>query len=110
MSLKRSIGARVRQLREERRLTQDQLAEKIERSVDAISALERGVMLPSLNTVERLAEALHVPMAAFFDLTLESDPNRSALVATLIGQASKLDDATLQIAVEQVASLARKRG
>jgi len=59
---KRQIGLRVRAHRLERRLTQEQLAEQIGRSVESISNLERGVSSPSETTLHRLARALEVPV------------------------------------------------
>ena len=62
MRKKQQIGLRVRAYRLERRLTQEQLAEKIDRSVEAISNLERGISLPSEATLHRLARTLDVPV------------------------------------------------
>jgi transcriptional regulator with XRE-family HTH domain len=57
---KRDIGLRIRAHRLERRLTQEQLAEGIERSVETISNLERGVSLPNEATLIRLAQVLDI--------------------------------------------------
>lgn len=60
---KRQIGLRLRAFRLERRLTQEQLAEMIDRSVEAVSNLERGLSLPSDATLTRLAQSLGVTVA-----------------------------------------------
>lgn len=60
MEKKREIGLRIRAYRLERRLTQEQLAERIERAVETISNLERGISLPNEATLIRLAQALDV--------------------------------------------------
>lgn len=60
MEKKREIGLRIRAHRLERRLTQEQLAQEIDRSVEAISNLERGVSLPNEATLIRLAQVLGI--------------------------------------------------
>jgi transcriptional regulator with XRE-family HTH domain len=52
------FGHRLRELRLARKLTQTQLAERCGSSYPFISNLERGVKVPSLTMVLRLAEAL----------------------------------------------------
>lgn len=53
-------GEQIRAAREERKLTQEQLAERIEVSPQYISDLERGVVGISLPTLKRLCVALGV--------------------------------------------------
>jgi transcriptional regulator with XRE-family HTH domain len=52
------FGAHLRQLRHARHLTQPQLAELCGSNVPFISNVERGVMLPGLAMLLRLADAL----------------------------------------------------
>jgi transcriptional regulator with XRE-family HTH domain len=54
------IGRAMRQARHALGLTQEQVAEKLELSVEFCSRIERGVSLPSLKTFVRLAEVLRV--------------------------------------------------
>lgn len=56
------VGARRRALR----LTQAQLADRIELSVDAIGQIERGKIAASFDTIGALAEALDVHPAELF--------------------------------------------
>ena len=67
MDMKQSLGLRIRAFRQTRRMTQEQVAEAIERTPEAVSNIERGQSLPSLDTLERLARALEVPLADFFE-------------------------------------------
>lgn len=48
-------------------LSQEQLAEKSGMHRTYISALERGRINPGLDAIERLAQALSVPLAALFE-------------------------------------------
>ncbi|HEX7153249.1 MAG TPA: helix-turn-helix transcriptional regulator [Thermoanaerobaculia bacterium] len=60
------FGARVRELRVKRDLTQEQLAESAGMNVVQLSNLERGANEPKLSTILRLAQALGVTLAEFF--------------------------------------------
>ena len=54
------IGQNVRAVREQARLTQEQLAERIEVSTQYISDLERGVVGISIPTLKRLCGSLGI--------------------------------------------------
>ena len=53
-----AIGKRIQQSREQAGLTQEELAERIDRSTQFISTIERGLDGPSLETVLHLCEVL----------------------------------------------------
>jgi transcriptional regulator with XRE-family HTH domain len=55
-----SIGKRIRQYREEQRMTQEKLAEKTNLSVTYIGMIERGERLPRLDKFIEIANALGV--------------------------------------------------
>ncbi len=59
MNLK-AIGARIKEARETKSLTQEQLAEIVGLSSTHISVIERGVKAPRLETFIELANALNV--------------------------------------------------
>lgn len=67
MDLKNHIGARVKAARQRKGLTQEQLAEAIDRAVETMSNIERGAMLTGLDTLQRIAVALDTPMTFFFE-------------------------------------------
>ena len=54
------IGARVRQAREQAKMTQERLAERLECSPQFVSDMERGVVGVSLGTLKRLCLTLGV--------------------------------------------------
>lgn len=62
-----SIGLKLRSLREERGLSQRQLAKAAGVSANAISLIERDENSPSVATLQSLAMALNVKMGYFFD-------------------------------------------
>ena len=60
--LRGQVGARVKQLRQARRLTQEQLAERAGLSYKFIGEVERGRGNPTLTTLASLSEALGVSL------------------------------------------------
>lgn len=54
----------LKQLREEREITQEQLAFEAGITASALSRIERGINNPGWTTVTRLAEALDVTLVA----------------------------------------------
>lgn len=66
--LREKFGHRVRFLRGESSLTQEQLAERAGISVDFLSLIERGNNSPSFDNLDDLANALGVTVAQLFEL------------------------------------------
>lgn len=61
------LGKRVAELRRERGISQALLSELINVAPETISRLERGVNIPSIATLEDIAESLKVSLKDFFD-------------------------------------------
>ncbi len=62
-----SIGANIRQLREERKLTQEQVAEKLGVTFQAVSSWERDEYRPDLDKAVKLADIFGVSLSAIFE-------------------------------------------
>ncbi|MDQ6960000.1 MAG: helix-turn-helix domain-containing protein [Mariprofundaceae bacterium] len=60
------IATRIRDMREQRNLSQRALAEAGGVSAAAVSQIEAGQASPSVATLEKLADGMGVPVAAFF--------------------------------------------
>jgi len=65
--LRDKFASRLKALRLEKQLTQEELAKRVGRSASFMSNLERGVNAASFETLERIAEALDVPVKDLFD-------------------------------------------
>jgi len=63
----RFIGRRMRQLRERVGLSQSEVGARLEVSYQQIQKYERGVNKISIEKLQQLAEALGVPLTAFFE-------------------------------------------
>ncbi len=70
------VGSRLRILREERGVSMRALARRSGLSANALSMIERGLTSPSVSTLHKLANALEVPITAFF----RQEPPRSKIV------------------------------
>jgi transcriptional regulator with XRE-family HTH domain len=66
-SLRRQFGIRLKALRLERKLTQEQFAELVGISVDFLSLIERGINAPSFEVLQRTAERLDLQVRELFD-------------------------------------------
>lgn len=65
-SLEDALGAQIREMRQSVGVTVAELAKAAEISVGMLSKIETGQTSPSLATLQRLAQALNIPIAAFF--------------------------------------------
>ncbi|MBU6389604.1 Hsp20 family protein [Patescibacteria group bacterium] len=83
---KPTIHIRIRDLRREKALTQEELAEALGLSRQSINAMEAGRCLPSLPVAMQIASFFAVPLATVFDLhqheqnNLQEEPTMSPLV------------------------------
>jgi transcriptional regulator with XRE-family HTH domain len=62
-----SIGGKVRLVRESRKLTLEQLAERAELRTELIARIESGALIPSLGPLVRIARAVGVRLGTFLD-------------------------------------------
>ncbi len=65
-TLKAKFGRRLRDIRTQRRMTQEQFAETLDLSVDFLSLMERGRNAPSFQTLEKIAKRLRMSVADLF--------------------------------------------
>ena len=55
-----TMGDRIKEIRKKRGLTQEQLAEKVDITLEYISQIERGLKIPSMQVFIKLVEVLDV--------------------------------------------------
>jgi len=67
MSAENKIGAKVRQLRESKQMTVEQLAEQSQCYIDQIQQIEDGALLPSLTPLMEISRALGVRLGTLVD-------------------------------------------
>lgn len=64
----KSLGYRIKSIRKKRKLSQEDLAELIEMSVDTVSNIERGKNTPRLDTILLMTKHLGVEIHELFQL------------------------------------------
>ncbi len=66
MNIEENIGNKIRNLRNQNGLTQEELADRTELTKGFISQLERGLTAPSISTLMDIVECLGTNLAEFF--------------------------------------------
>ncbi|HSQ25664.1 MAG TPA: cupin domain-containing protein [Anaerolineales bacterium] len=77
MTTKLTLGTKLKLLREERGLSQRELARRAGISANSVSLIERDENSPSVSTLQSLAESLMVKMGYFFE---EESPSKILLI------------------------------
>jgi transcriptional regulator with XRE-family HTH domain len=75
-----ALGQRIRQAREQRGLSQEELAALIGKDQRAVSEYERGKRRIAVNDLPAFAQVLGVPLAYFYEETLSPDDFDVALL------------------------------
>ncbi len=106
------IGARVRSAGLTRDITQEQLAEGVDKAVETISNIERGHSYTGLETLEKLGQALEIPIREFFEDYEEArslSKRRFAVEAELRGRVRSLTERELKVTLEVTKALIQHR-
>jgi transcriptional regulator with XRE-family HTH domain len=70
-TLRKLFGRKLRTIRKERKMTQEDFAELLDISVDFLSLIERGLNAPSFESIEAFSITLGMPVRDFFDFAPE---------------------------------------
>lgn len=65
-NVKKLLGNKIKQIRKNKNLTQEELSELINIEVPSLSNIERGKFAPSIETLQKLSSALGVQMWEFY--------------------------------------------
>ena len=91
--MQKQVGKRVRELREARGLTQEQLAEKAGINGKYFGGVERGEANLTLTTIDKISKALAVPVAELFVNVGNKPANDQEVVRRLVNAIIKQGDA-----------------
>lgn len=69
------VHYRIKEICSEKGITQKELAAKVELSTTSLSRIITGDQKPSLDTLEKVASALHVGISDLFGDSVASDAN-----------------------------------
>lgn len=92
---KELLGARIKEIRKLRKMTQEKLAEKIGVDPKYVSFIEVGRSSPSLEALEKLAQALDVDIKDLFEFSHHEA--RPASVEQIDGMLKAVSDDQLKI-------------
>lgn len=95
------VGEKIRQLRESREMSCEELAEASQCDVELIEKLEKGAILPSLTPLLNIARALGVRLGTFMDDAPQTGPfvvksGSSKSVTHFSGKNTSLDESALE--------------
>ena len=62
------FGKHLRKLRKERKLSQEELAQRAGCNISFIGSIERGQKTPTLQTIAKIADGLEIHITKLFDL------------------------------------------
>lgn len=99
------IGKRIQKLRKDKKLSQEKLAEMINKSTETISHIERGKFLPRLETAQEIADVLDVPLYELFTYDIaETEKTRIKLTNEILTLLKDQPTDLLRTTLEQVNS------
>lgn len=82
----KQVGQRIRDLRNEKHMSQEELSFKAGISPAHLGQIERALKNPTIDTVAKIAAALDVPMAALFAVDLISVAPQNATLGKINAQ------------------------
>ena len=85
---KELIGRKIRQIRKERGLSQEELSEKIDISPRHMCTIENGNSFPSIETFIKISEILDIDINEFFNLIPQKNDTLRADIYNLIQTSS----------------------
>ena len=104
-----SCGDRIRELRTERGLSQEQLALTAGITPAYLGLVERGTRNATVRVIERLCHAMNVSLASFFAADSTPSPGIDETEQQLLGQLSILTDEEKSVILQTVRSVLQLR-
>ena len=104
-----SCGERIRALRTERGLSQEELANAAEITPAYLGQVERGQKNPTVLIVERVCAALNISLAAFFSEAIPRLPADDEAERQILGQLGMLTPEEKNIVLQAVKNMMQLR-
>ena len=102
MLLKELFGKRLKEIRKQKGLTQEELAELCDMQTNSIGMIETGQRAVSFSTIETIASCLQVDYNDLFDFNnvYKSEYSKDKAFCNIYKLAKKFDSTTMQHLVE----------
>lgn len=115
-----TFGENIRALRTSRGYSQSQFAKVINSNQANITAWERNIRMPTLNTIKEIAEIMHVPLSTLLpleDIGTQEDADRelldyiqsNKLVSEIVSKSRSLSEADLRMIIDVMNAVTRAR-
>ncbi len=105
MDKKQMIGARIKELRSKKGITQERLSELMDINPKYLSSIERGKENPTLHTLLKLSESLNVDMGDIFGfIQVEDSKGRKKKIIEVLNET---DDEQLRVILKIVLGIVR---
>lgn len=98
-----TIGKTIAQYRQHKGLTQEQLAERLDIGYEAVSRLERGVVMPTVARLVQLAEILECQAADLLMQSSHRTHDQAAYIHNMLADLSAEERAVIVRVVQQLA-------
>lgn len=102
---KELLGARIKELRRLRGLSQEQLSERVDIDPKHLSRIEVGSSYPSLDTLEKIAKALNVEIKDLFEYMHEVKGKE--LFGNIVNLLKEANEEKLQLTLKIIRAIVR---
>lgn len=107
LPLREVVRGRIKALRREKGLTQEELCERAEISVDAVNRIENGTRVPTIDTLEKIATGLGVSLTDLLQMP-SAKPTKVAAPVRRVVTLIENEPAEIQQGVEEIVRAALK--
>ena len=87
-----NLGKRLKQIRSDMGLSQEELAYRCNMQASHIGQIERGQKSPTLETLEKLASGLNITVSVLTDYSKDISPSNDETVNKINSYLAKLDN------------------
>lgn len=88
----KQVGLRIRELRNERHMSQEEVAFKAGISPAHLGQIERALKNPTIDTVAKIAAALDIPVASLFTMDAMSAAIQNVTVGKINAQLNSMNE------------------
>lgn len=103
-----AIGKTIARWRSSQGMTQEQLALALDVDPVTVSRFERGVTLPSLPTINRMAGIFGIPLARMFEEAPQEKQNHGSTLSALMSNLSSIEQEFVLDTVKRFCTLKKK--
>jgi len=107
LPLREVVRGRIKAFRREKGLTQEELCERAEISVDAVNRIENGTRVPTIDTLEKIATGLGVSLTDLLQMP-SAKPTKVAAPVRRVVTLIENEPAEIQQGVEEIVRAALK--